>query len=241
MKKNLLKKCLFIIFLSVLSMIVISIMLKYDVEGEKKLPFSISKILLVSTVDGNEQTDEQNIWNIDVTQVNDLYIYLDKTIDVEQTINQIKVENFVVNKTPSKGKLKVLRPTGELPNLYTYSEQDYINGSITYLGAAIDDMKALEISNNGGVIGFRVALENLGNFISNEKIDVSYDGDLLSNMGVNLEEISFNISFDIIITTSENVNYKGTITLDMPINSVIEEGSSSTEITEFSNIVFKRI
>lgn len=241
MKKNLLKKCLFIIFLSVLSMIVISIMLKYDVEGEKKLPFSISKILLVSTVDGNEQTDEQNIWNIDVTQVNDLYIYLDKTIDDEQTINQIKVENFVVNKTPSKGKLKVLRPTGELPNLYTYSEQDYINGSITYLGAAIDDMKALEISNNGGVIGFRVALENLGNFISNENIEVTYDGKLLSNMGVNLEEISFNISFDIIITTSENVNYKGTITLDMPINSVIEEGSSSTEITEFSNIVFKRI
>ena len=216
-------------------------MLKYDVEGEKKLPFSISKILLVSTVDGNEQTDEQNIWNIDVTQVNDLYIYLDKTIDDEQTINQIKVENFVVNKTPSKGKLKVLRPTGELPNLYTYSEQDYINGSITYLGAAIDDMKALEISNNGGVIGFRVALENLGNFISNENIEVTYDGKLLSNMGVNLEEISFNISFDIIITTSENVNYKGTITLDMPINSVIEEGSSSTEITEFSNIVFKRI
>ena len=241
MKKNLLKKCVFIIFLSVLSMIVISIMLKYDVEGEKKLPFSISKILLVSTVDGNEQTDEQNIWNIDVTQVNDLYIYLDKTIDDEQTINQIKVENFVVNKTPSKGKLKVLRPTGELPNLYTYSEQDYINGSITYLGAAIDDMKALEISNNGGVIGFRVALENLGNFISNENIEVTYDGKLLSNMGVNLEEISFNISFDIIITTSENVNYKGTITLDMPINSVIEEGSSSTEITEFSNIVFKRI
>lgn len=241
MKKNLLKKCLFIIFLSVLLMVVISIMLKYDVEGEKKLPFSISKILLVSTVDGNEQADEQNIWNIDVTQVNDLYIYLDKTIEDEQTINQIKIENFVVNKAPSKGSLKVLRPTGELPNLYTYSEQDYINGSITYLGAAIDDMKALEISNNGGVIGFRVALENLGNFISNENIEVTYDGKLLSNMGVNLEEISFNISFDIIITTSENVNYKGTITLDMPINSVIEEGSSSTEITEFSNIVFKRI
>ena len=197
--------------------------------------------MLVSTVDGNEQADEQNIWNIDVTQVNDLYIYLDKTIEDEQTINQIKIENFVVNKAPSKGSLKVLRPTGELPNLYTYSEQDYINGSITYLGAAIDDMKALEISNNGGVIGFRVALENLGNFISNENIEVTYDGKLLSNMGVNLEEISFNISFDIIITTSENVNYKGTITLDMPINSVIEEGSSSTEITEFSNIVFKRI
>ena len=241
MKKNLLKKCLFIFFLAALIMVVISIMLKYDVEGEKELPFSISKILLVSTVDGNEQADEQNVWNIDVTQVNDIYMYLDKTIDDEQTINQIRIENFVVRKAPVKGTLKVLRPTGELPNLYTYSEQNYIKDGITYIGAAIDDLKSLEISNNGGVIGFRVALEDLGNFVSNENIEVTYDGKLLSNMGVTFEEISFNMSFDIIITTSDNINYKGTIELDMPIDSVIENGSSNKEITEFSDIVFKRI
>ena len=241
MKKNLLKKCLFIFFLAALIMVVLSIMLKYDVEGEKELPFSISKILLVSTVDGNEQADEQNVWNIDVTQVNDIYMYLDKTIDDEQTINQIRIENFVVRKAPVKGTLKVLRPTGELPNLYTYSEQNYIKDGITYIGAAIDDLKSLEISNNGGVIGFRVALEDLGNFVSNENIEVTYDGKLLSNMGVTFEEISFNMSFDIIITTSDNINYKGTIELDMPIDSVIENGSSNKEITEFSDIVFKRI
>ena len=77
--------------------------------------------------------------------------------------------------------------------------------------------------------------------LSNENIEVTYDGKLLSNMGVTFEEISFNMSFDIIITTSDNINYKGTIELDMPIDSVIENGSSNKEITEFSDIVFKRI
>lgn len=241
MKKNLLKKCLFIIFLSALLMVVISIMLKYDVEGEKVLPFSISKILLVSTVDGHVVDDPENIWNIDVTQVNDLYIYIDKTLEDEQTINEIKIENFVVNKIPSKGRLKVLRPTGELSNLYTYSEQDYIFTELTYTGAAIDDLKSLEISNNGGVLAFRVALEELGTYISNDDEEITYDGKLLSNLGINLEEIQFNLSFDIIITTSDDVSYKGTINLDMPIESVIEEGSSNRELTDFSNIVFKRI
>lgn len=241
MKKNLLKKCLFIIFLSALLMVVISIMLKYDVEGEKVLPFSISKILLVSTVDGHVVDDPENIWNIDVTQVNDLYIYIDKTLEDEQTINEIKIENFVVNKIHSKGRLKVLRPTGELSNLYTYSEQDYIFTELTYTGAAIDDLKSLEISNNGGVLAFRVALEELGTYISNEDEEITYDGKLLSNLGINLEEIQFNLSFDIIITTSDDVSYKGTINLDMPIESVIEEGSSNRELTDFSNIVFKRI
>lgn len=242
MKEKIFKKCLFAAFLVILFTIVISIMLKYDVEGEKELPFSIDKILIISTVDGTLNEDTENVWNIEITQVNDLYMYIDKTIeDDEQTIKEIKIENFVVNKNPSKGKLKVLRPTGEIANLYTHSHQDYLNDKIIYTGGVIDDLKSLEISNNGGILGFRVAVEELGNYISNEDEEITYDGKLLSNLGVTVPEISFNISFDIIITTSENISFKGTINLNMPIDTVIEEGSSSKEITDFSNVVFKRI
>ena len=241
MKEKILKQCLFSAFLVILFMIVISIMIKYDVEGEKELPFSISKILLVSTVDGKNIEDTENIWNVDITQVNDLYVYIDKTIEDEQTINEVRIENFVVNKSPAKGKLKVLRPTGEIANLYTHSEQDYLNDKIVYTGGIIDDLKSLEISNNGGILGFRVAIEDLGNYTSNEDVEITYNGKLLSNLGVAIDEIEFNISFDIVITTNENVSYKGTINLDMPVDSVIEDGSSNREITDFSNVVFKRI
>ena len=241
MKEKILKQCLFSAFLVILFMIVISIMIKYDVEGEKELPFSISKILLVSTVDGKNIDDTENIWNVDITQVNDLYLYIDKTIEDEQTINEVRIENFVVNKSPAKGKLKVLRPTGEIANLYTHSEQDYLNDKIVYTGGIIDDLKSLEISNNGGILGFRVAIEDLGNYTSNEDAEITYNGKLLSNLGVAIDEIEFNMSFDIVITTNENVSYKGTINLDMPVDSVIEEGSSNREITDFSNVVFKRI
>lgn len=242
MKKRIFKKCLFAAFLVILFTIVISIMLKYDVEGEKELPFSISKILIISTVDGKLNEDTENIWNIGITQVNDLYMYIDKTIEEDdQTIKEIKIENFVVNKNPSKGKLKVLRPTGEIANLYTHSHQDYLNDKIVYTGGVIDDLKSLEISNNGGILGFRVAVEELGNYISNEDEEITYDGKLLSNLGVTVPEISFDMSFDIIITTSENISFKGTINMNMPIDTVIEEGSSSKEITDFSNVVFKRI
>lgn len=242
MKKRIFKKCLFAAFLVILFTIVISIMLKYDVEGERELPFSISKLLIISTVDGSLNEDSENIWNIGITQVNDLYMYIDKTIeDDEQTIKEIKIENFVVNKNPSKGKLKVLRPTGEIANLYTHSHQDYLNDKIIYTGGVIDDLKSLEISNNGGILGFRVAIEELGNYTSNEDEEITYDGKLLSNLGVTIPEIAFDMSFDIIIKTSKNISFKGTINLNMPIETVIEEGSSSKEITDFSNVVFKRI
>lgn len=242
MKEKIFKKCLFAAFLIIIFAVVISIMLKYDVEGEKELPFSISKILVVSTVDGKLNEDKENIWNIGVTQVNDLYMYVDKTIENDdQTIKEIRIENFVVNKNPNRGKLKVLRPTGEIANLYTHSEQDYLNDKIVYTGGVIDDLKSLEISNNGGILGFRISIEELGNYISNEDEQITYDGKLLSNLGVSVEEIKFNISFDVVITTSDNISFKGTINLNLPIDTVIEEGSSNKEITDFSNVVFKRI
>ena len=74
MKKNLVKKCLFITGIVISLVIVVLIMKKYEIEGEKRLPFSISKIFLVSTVDGKVVDDPSNIWNIGVTQVNDIYI-----------------------------------------------------------------------------------------------------------------------------------------------------------------------
>ena len=241
MKKNLFKKCIFFVVIACLLMVVVSIMIKYDVEGEKQLPYSVGKIFLVSTVDGKVTDDPENIWNIGVTQVNDIYLYVDKTIQTDLTIKEVKIENFVITKQPQKGRIKLLRPTGDLNNLYTYSEQDYISGGIDYKGEAVDDLKALEISNTGGVLAFRLSLEELGTFISNENIEVTYDGKLLSNLGIKIEEIQFNISFDIIITTSDDVSYRGTLNLNLPIEDVIEKGSSNLELTDFENVIFKRI
>lgn len=241
MKKNLFKKCIFIAVIVMILTVVASIMIKYYVEGEKELPFSISKILLVSTVNGKVIDDAENIWNIDISQINDIYMYISKTIDGDETIKEIKIENFNLNKMPQKGDIKILRPTGELSNLYTYSEQNYLDSSITYQGGAIDDLKSLEISNNGGILSFRCSLENLGKYVSNENEEIIYDGNLLRNLGVQVDELFFNLGFDIIITTSDNVSYKGTLNLDMPIDTIIEEGSSNIEITDFSDVVFKRI
>jgi len=239
--KNFLKKLLFFILITILLLVVVFIILKYDAEGEKSLPFSISKILLISTVNGDVIDDPENIWNIEVTQVNDVYFYIDKTEETNKTIKEIKFENFNISSQPQKGTVKLLRPTGELPNLYTYSEQDYMNSEIVYQGAAIDDMKSLEIANSGGILGFRFSLNELGSYVSNENQEITYDGNLLKNLGITIEEIKFSVNFDIIITTSDNISYKGTINLDMPIDSVIEEGSSHLEITNFENIVFKRV
>ena len=113
MIKNLIKKILFIALLIISILVVLFIMFKYSLEGEKNLPFSINKILIVSTVDGQVNEDQENIWNIAVEEVNDIYIYIDKTIEEDVTIKEVKLDNFNIVKAPQNGKIEVLRPTGE--------------------------------------------------------------------------------------------------------------------------------
>lgn len=222
-------------------MVVISVMVKYQVEGEKTLPYSLSKIFVISTVEGTPVDDGQNIWNINVKQANDLYFYINKDDVTEETIKQITIENFNVTQNPAKGQLAIYRPTGDLGKTYTHSEQNYLDEKITYTGATIDDLKTLEIANTGGVISLRVSLDNLGTYISNDTTEITYDGSLLQNIGVNIEEIKFGLSFDILIETNKNVIYKGTISLELPAQDIITNGSSNFEITDFSDVVFKRI
>lgn len=241
-KGNIFKKCLFFSMLVIILLIVVCIMLRYEVEGEKKLPFDVEKMLIVSTVDGKRIDDPENIWNIDIKQINDIYIYISKTENhSDELIKEITIENFTVNKAPEKGTVRIYRPTGELENLYVYSEQDYLNKSITYVGEKIDDLKSLEIGSSGGMIGFRVSLDEVGKFISNEGEEISYDGTLLKNIDVNNEQIKTNISFDLIIETNENVKFKGTYNLELPKGNIVEEGSSNLEITNFDDVIFKRI
>lgn len=238
---TIIKRILFLLFLAVMIGIVIFIIKRYEVEGEKSLPYSIQKILLISTVDGKINEDQSNIWNINLSQVNDIYIYMNGEENSEVTIKDITLDNFQVNNKPQRGELKLYRPTGELSNLYTYSEQDYLNSSLTYTGAKIDDLKSLEISNIGGVMAFRMSLDDLGNYTSNEDTEISYNGSLLPKIGVSNEEIKFDVNFDMTIKTSDNVSFKGNINIDFPAGDIITEGTSNKEITDFSNVVFKRI
>jgi hypothetical protein len=241
-KKNVLKKCLFAFGIAIVILFAILVMLKYEVEGEKTLPYKLSKILIISTVDGTKVDDNDNLWNISLSQVNDFYVYISpEKEDEKSTIKEVTFSDFSMKTTPELGTCKILRPTGEIENLYSKSEQDYLGSSITYLGDRIDDLKSLQISNNGGVAGFRLAINDLGNYVSNEDTEVSYDGSLLKKVGIDIEKVATKLSFNVSIKTNDNITYQGNVTVSTPAGDIINTGTSNIEITDFDDVIFKRV
>ena len=94
------------------------ITLKYSVEGESSLPFDLSKISIISIVEGTDMEDGTNRWNLQVSQNNDIYLYIKKNDNYEntETINKITLENFQVKEQPKIGVLKLYKPDSQMEN-----------------------------------------------------------------------------------------------------------------------------
>ena len=76
-KKQIIKLCVAITTFAIILLLVGITMIRYQVEGDKNMPFNLSKIIVVSNAEGQE-TDGKKKWNFKIYQNNYVYIYIDK-------------------------------------------------------------------------------------------------------------------------------------------------------------------
>lgn len=139
-------------------------MLKYEVEGERNMPFELSQIIVVSTAEGIE-TDGENTWNLELTQNNDVYIHIGKNKDYRKTelIKNIEVNNFTIDEEPLKGKIVLYKPSNNEGKIYENKEEYILKDKLIYTGEEKNNLKELNIANQGGIIAFRYSNQELRN------------------------------------------------------------------------------
>ena len=79
--------------LMVVIIVVILIIIQYQIEGEKNMPYQLSKITIISTAEGEQNTEnpeENSKWNLSVNQNNDVYFFIDKNTDKDELLDSIK-------------------------------------------------------------------------------------------------------------------------------------------------------
>ncbi len=217
------------------------ISLKYNVEGEENLPFYISKISIISNVEGVDVEDEVNKWNLQVNQNNDIYLYIKKNDRYKDTeiIESVKLDNFDIKEKSKVGEIKLLKPDSNIESIIFKNVTENEVDSIEYTGDMESSIKEQKISNQGGLVVFRYAINNIGNYISNDDEEINHSN-LLNKLNINNDDLKFKVSFDINITLNSGKIYKSNIELELPVNDVVNNGVQSTEYTDFDNIVFKR-
>jgi len=241
-KKEKIKACIAIAVIVLIILITGIITMKYYVEGENNMPFTLSKITIVSTAEGvgNELAEEK--WNLSVFQINDVYFSIEKNENnnEEELIQSISIENIQVIENPKVGQIKTYMPNSSDGRLFSSSDEYMLqDNKLTYKGASKSNSKTLEIGNQGGTLVVRFANTEIGKYISNEDEEIKHDGSLLEKVQVQNEDVNFKVAFDVVINL-KNKSYISNVILDLPCESnLIEEGTCSKEITD--KFVFKRV
>lgn len=242
-KRKVIKKYIFISFITLTVILSVLLMLKYNVEGETNMPFELTKITIRSTLDATNNESE-NLWDINLSQNNDVVVYISKNTNSksEEKIKSVKLVNKYAEVTPKKGKIKMYLPTSNEKNkTYLNHGEDCLAADVEYLGNSFNNYERREIAEDGGQFAFRISNEDIATYISNEDLEVAYNKSLLEKAGATEEDIKFTITFDLLIETTKNIKYKGTIKLEMPVGNFENSGIVSRELTDFSQVIFKRV
>ena len=170
MFRNLNKKIFHIIMITAIVFVILCVtgilILRYQVEGESNMPFKITKISIVESVEGNAIQGATEKWNLNVNQNNDIYIYIEKNSNYGKTeiIEEVEINNIVINKQKEKGELKLYKPVVDEKRMFINSVENEITG-ITYKGELESNIKEQKISNQGGIIAFRYGINNISQYI----------------------------------------------------------------------------
>lgn len=241
--KDKIKMCLAVGSLAIIIIMVFIIVVQYQVEGEKNMPYTLSKITIISTAEGDQETkDKENKWNLNVNQNNDIYFFIENNEESKEQalLESVTIQNIEITAKPQKGTVKVYMPNSEEGRTFTYSDDYLVNNTLTYKGAKTSNAKNLEIGSKGGSCIIRFSNTGIGNFISNDEEEVKHNGELITKIGATEQEVRFTANFDLILQINK-IKYKTNITLNLPCEKICEEGTTTKEITDTSKFVFKRI
>ena len=239
--KQMIKMCIAISVLVIIFIIVGTIMIKYEVEGDKNMPFNLSKIMIVSTAEGVE-SEGKNKWNFNVYQNNDLYFYIDKNNEYKGNdtyIEKVRIENIQIIEAPKIGEIKSYMPNSTEGRLYSYDDTYIIEEALEYRGAGKSNSQTLEIGSQGGSALIRFSNTNLGVYSSDDDTEIIHDGTLLNKLNLTQEDIDFTVSFDLVIEV-QNHAYRANIELELPYGNMLENGTESTEKVDMNDVIFKR-
>lgn len=156
--KGVIRFCIVVFVLTLIITVICLLMLKYSVEGENNMPFELSQLIVVSTAEGID-SEGDNTWNFDFMQNNDVYLYISKNKNYEDTeiIKSITLSNFKVENGPKIGGISIYRPSKAEDKIYEYADEYLIDNELIYSGSEFTNLKNLEIANQGGILVFRLS------------------------------------------------------------------------------------
>ena len=191
--------------------------------------FKIERILLYSDANVEDLSENQNLSNINISQFTDFAIYINNTETItelteENTVNNLYIDNITVSGTDF-GSQKVFYK--DINDICKYRKIDTGTNRIDFKVLHTNEEKA---SNEDENVFYTDCTDPIilsyvnENIVKNEDLStsnekMSLDGSILRNLGIDLEDLDYKISFTINIENNLGEMYKCNCSLNVNLDS----------------------
>lgn len=199
-------------------------------ENENTI-FNIQKILLYSSANAIDHSEDQSLKDMSICQYTDISIYLDNTSTIseltdENTVKQLYIDNIVITSNADKGT-KILNYKNPLNfGKYKMIEEPQNNRIDFNIVNTNSENENNDYANptfytdcsNPISLGY-LNKDILTNYsVSQDANTVSFNGKVLKEANVNLEDINYTLSFKIHIINNLNQKFIYNMKLNVGLN-----------------------
>lgn len=215
-------------------------------------PFRLDKIVLFSSCDAVRNDTPKALWDLNPYQYTDIAIYIDNQsengLTSENAITALWIDHISFGKKPELGT----------PSLYYINSNDFgksnlkeenkiqerFDYTIVSTDEEIDSTKPMLYDSCQTPLTLEFANENIKtNAIISNETSLTFDGTLLSKIGVPLNSIRSSVAFHINITNGDGITYVCPVSLEIPLEdeanqSIVENGSVTITMENLSQYEF---
>ena len=191
--------------------------------------FTVQRVLLYSSATAIDKTKEQSLENISISQFSDIAIYIDNTSTIseltnENTIKELYIDNINITSNAQNGErfINYKNPLnfGEYKDLNQTDRIDFniVNTNSENENSDYSDPTFYTDCSNPISLGYmnKDLLKNYS--VSPDKKTVSFNGKVLQEANINLDDLKCSISFRINIINNLNQKFVHTMAIDLDLN-----------------------
>lgn len=200
-------------------------------DENEKVIFNIQKILLYSSANAIDNSKDQSLKDVSICQYTDISIYIDNTSTIseltdENTIKQLYIDNIVATSNADRGtkvlnyknpldfgKYKMVEPPAnnriDFNIINTNSENENNDYSKPTFYTDCSNPISLGYLNKDILTNYSV---------SSEANTVSFNGKILQEANINLEDINYTLTFKIHIVNNLNQKFVYNMKLNVGLN-----------------------
>lgn len=198
-------------------------------EKNKNTIFSLEKIILTSSADAQDSSENNNLKKLDIFQYTDIAIYINNGEELtnKNTVKNLYIDNIELNVNKNQGNqtldYKNFQKFG-LASLKDEEQHERIDFNIVYtneenLKTDYNNPTFYTDCSNPITLGY-VNKGIVKDFNMGENTSVSFDGKILKAANINQEDIDTNIVFRINLENNENEKYSCWLNFDLPLKDI---------------------